>query len=90
VHELQQLHGELHVAQTARPELDLAAARSPFSVPSTRRRIACTSSTKPCARSPPDHRLDQASRYAGPSARSPASGRALSSAWELQVEAQRR
>ena len=47
MHELEQLHGELDVAQPAGPELELpvAVARAGM-LRSTRRRIACTSSTK--------------------------------------------
>ena len=47
VHELEQLHGELDVAQAALAELDLAVGLVRPSVDTTRRRIACTSSTKP-------------------------------------------
>ena len=52
---------------------------------STRRRIACTSVTKP-SRVEADHTIGVIrSTYSRPSAASPATGRALSSAWNSQV-----
>ncbi len=56
VHHLQQLHGELHVAQPAGAELDLAVRLGAGMCSSTRRRIACTSVTKP-SRSAADHTI---------------------------------
>jgi hypothetical protein len=46
VHELEQLHGELDVAQPTRTELELAGGLGGGMCCSTRRRIACTSATK--------------------------------------------
>ena len=55
----------------------------------TRRRIAWTSLTKP-SRSAALHTIGSTiSTYSRPSARSPATGRALSSAWNSQVLAHR-
>ena len=89
MHHLQQLYGELDVAQATGAELELSLARSAGMWSSTRRRIAWTSSTKP-SRSAADHTIGPiTSTYSRPSARSPATGRALSSAWNSQVFAQR-
>ena len=46
VHELEQLHRELDVAQPAGAELELAVGLGRGMCCSTRRRMACTSSTK--------------------------------------------
>ncbi len=55
----------------------------------TRRRIAWTSSTKP-SRCEADQTIGPtSSTYSSPSATSPATGRALSSAWNSQVLAHR-
>ena len=91
MHELQQLHGELDVAQPAPAELELALAPGrPLSVPSTLRRIAWTSSTK-SGRAAADQTIGAtAAAYAAPSAASPATGRALSRAWNSHVRAHRR
>ena len=59
VHELEQLHAELDVAQPAGPELELPLGLAAGTCCSTRRRIACTSATKlsrPAA--PHDQRAD--------------------------------
>ena len=88
MHQLQQLHGELDVAQAARAELELAVGVR-RDVRSTRRRIACTSATKPARPAAGQTNGATASTYSLPSARSPATGRALSSAWNSQVLAHR-
>src|SRR5258708_2529949 len=88
VHELEELHGELDVAQPARAELDLPA-RAAGSVFSTRRRMACTSSTKRSRWAACQTIGASASTYSCPSAMSPAAGRAFSSAWNSHVLAQR-
>ena len=55
----------------------------------TRRRIAWTSSTNP-SRCEADHTIGPtSSAYSAPSAASPATGRALSSAWNSHVFAHR-
>ena len=90
VHELEQLDGELDVAQPAGAELELAVdlgrrgwCPRPGGASSARRRRSSAASAA-CHTSGAT-----ASTYAPPSARSPATGRALSSAWNSQVLAQR-
>ena len=71
------------------PSLSCRSASAAGTWPSTRRRIACESSTK-CSRVTALHTNGCViSTYSRPSASSPASGRALSSAWNSQVLAQR-
>ena len=90
VHHLQQLDGELDVAQAARPELELPLG---LVAPGCGRAPGGASPAPP-RRSPSRSAADQTSgpmtsTYSRPSARSPATGRALSSAWNSQVFAQR-
>ena len=71
------------------PSLSCRPATAAGSVPITRRRIACTSETKfsrwaACQTSGP-----MAATYSAPSAASPATGLAFSSAWNSHVCAQR-
>ena len=89
VHELEQLYGELDVPQSAGSELELPVDRSAGMLSTTRRRIFCTSATK-FSRSAACHTSGEtASTYSAPSSGSPATGRALSSAWNSHVLAQR-
>ncbi|CPU67179.1 Uncharacterised protein [Mycobacteroides abscessus] len=71
------------------PSLTWRSASAAGTCASTRRRIACESSTK-FSRPAADHTNGAiASSYARPSSRSPATVRALSSAWNSHVLAQR-
>ena len=89
VHELQQLDRELDVAQAARPELQL-------DVDLVRRDVLGDALAHPlhrvdealARRARPDERRHPAT-YRSPSSRSPASGRAFSSAWNSQLFAHR-
>jgi glutamate-ammonia-ligase adenylyltransferase len=71
------------------PSFSWRSASRDGSCSSTRRRIACTSSTK-CSRSAARQTKGAtASTYASPRVRSPATGRAFSSAWNSHVFAHR-
>ena len=90
VHQLQELDRELDVAQPAGAELELAvgvASRDGVQHPSPHRLDIADEAV--ALGDLPDHRLDQRRGTRCPSARSPATGRALSRAWNSQVLAQR-
>ena len=90
VHQLQQLDGELDVAQPAGAELELAlglGGRDVLDDPAAHRLHVGDEAVALGGR--PHQRRDRRRRTPGPASRSPATGRALSSAWNSQVLAQR-
>ena len=90
VHELQQLHRELDVAQPAGAELELAVGlggRDVLLDPAAHRLHVVDEVL--AARGLPHHRLHGVAVRLARRSRSPATGRALSSAWNSQVLAQR-
>ena len=90
MHELEQLDRELDVADAAGPELELVRRPRPAGMCSvTRSRIRCTLSTKFSRAALVQIFGWTARTYASPSSASPAIGRALSSAWNSQLFAQR-